>query len=206
LPESIEAENVTSLLSEINEDSIEKHLNEQERLRHQAEKSEEENKKLREQLIETNRNANSNKSKMLNDKIKTLYKYRNELIDNKAKKEKQKNRLDLKAAKKYLVLKITIILFFLIYYSSLYYIILDIGWETSEKILTGLNILPVLLSVLYLLITEKTFNPIKILNQIKNKYILKTYNKYFFDIKEYEENIKKIEAIDEELKDLEQKN
>lgn len=66
-----------------------------------------------------------------------------------------------------------------------------------------LSVIPVAISILYLLITEKTINPIKYLNIQQENYIQKTYDEFDFDrnkLTENEEAINKLKAEIVEIK------
>lgn len=185
-PEEIEQYNLDSILDSISDQNIERYILEQELLKDEIEKGSLAKEKLEndlsskdKQLIDTKEN-----NIILSDKInlaKTqLLKEKNISI---AIIEDLKKPIDKDISNSYRNQKIILILFVFVGYAFSYYLIVTIGWDILEQWTWIASTIPVLFYLLFLLIKEKTFNPLDILNARKNKIQTEKYNHYNIDTK-----------------------
>lgn len=196
-PEDINDDIIDNVLDTITESSIEKYLLEQEHFRVKSKNQEEENKKLKTTLSLKSEEIESNRieSLQLKDKIKQLeLESKQNLL---ALKEKmlsdsvsKKHDLDKDISKKYGNYKVAVSSVILGYYFILIYCSITISWNFIEKwtfIIPGT--LPVLISFLYSIIKEKSFNLLQFLKRKRENIIIKVYGEASFD----ENNISKLE-------------
>ena len=194
-PEEIKNDIVSDVLNSITEDSLEKFIEEQSHFKNKAEKQEEDNIKLLEEL-ETKKDV---EKKLLTTKKELLQ----EKLNLKNTLERQKKPLDRKAKKKYLNFKTILGLMILGYYILIICAIFHFTWNVMEKYTFILSVIPIAISVLYLLATERTINPIKYLNIQQQKIIQNTYEDFDFDLNKLtvnEEEISKLQAEIAEIK------
>ncbi len=194
-PEEIKNDIVSDVLNSITEDSLEKFIEEQSHFKNKAEKQEEDNIKLLEEL-ETKKDV---EKKLLTTKKELLQ----EKLNLKNTLERQKKPLDRKAKKKYLNFKTILGLMILGYYILIICAIFHFTWDVMEKYTFILSVIPIAISVLYLLATERTINPIKYLNIQQQKIIQNTYEDFDFDLNKLtvnEEEISKLQAEIAEIK------
>ncbi len=173
-PEEIKNDTVSDVLNSITEDSLEKFIEEQSHFKIKAEKQEEDNIKLLEEL--------ESKKEVEKELLTTKKDLLQEKINLKVTLERQKKPLDKKALKKYKNLKTIIGITVTGYYILLIGAIFYLTWDVMEQYTFILSIVPIVFSVLYLLVTEQTINPLKYLKIQEESYIKKTYEEFDFDI------------------------
>lgn len=194
-PEEIKNDIVNEVLNAITEDSLEKFVQEQSHFKRKAEKQEEDNLKLLDEL-ETKKNIEKQFLISREDFLTEKNKLKDTL-------ERQKKPLDKKAKKKYKNLKISIASIILGYYILLTGSIFYFTWNVMEQYTFILSIIPIVISILYLLATEQTINPLKYLKIQQDNYVTKTYEEFDFDIVKLTENelaISKLKAEIDEIK------
>jgi len=194
-PEEIKNDIVSDVLNAITEDSLEKFIEEQSHFKIKAEKQEEDNIKLLEEL-----EAKKEVEKELLTAKQDLLKEKENLKDT---LKRQKKPLDKKASKKYKNLKTIIGSLIIGYYALLVGAIFYLTWDVMEQYTFILGIIPIAFSVLYLLISEQTINPLKYLQIQQENYLRKTYEEFEFDIiklKDNEEAISKLKGEIAEIK------
>lgn len=116
--------------------------------------------------------------------------------------ERQKKPLDKKAKKKYKNLKFSIAGIIIGYYVLLIGSIFYFTWDKMEQYTFMLSIIPIVISILYLLMTEQTINPLKYLTIQKQKYFEITYEEFDFEISKLNENEEAITELKKEVNDL----
>lgn len=194
-PEEIKNDTVKDVLNAITEDSLEKFVQEQSHFKNKAQKQEIENIKLLDEL-ESKKDIEKQFLNAKEDHLKEKKGLKKTL-------ERQKKPLDKKAKRKYKNLKTIIILIILGYYALLIGSIFYFTWDLMEQYTFILSIVPIVVSILYLLTTEQTINPLKYIQIQQVKYFEKTYKEFDFDIEKLEktkEEIKKLEIEITELK------
>lgn len=194
-PEELKKDTVKDVLNAITEDSLEKFVQEQSHFKNKAQKQEIENIKLLDEL-ESKKDI---EKQFLNAKEELL-------IEKKALQktlERQKKPLDRKAKSKYKNLKTTLTLIILGYYILLVGCIFYFTWDVMEKYTFILSVvLPVVISILYLLSAEQTINPLKFLKKQEEKYFEKMYNEFDFDIEKLNKTKEEILKLDNDIIEL----
>ncbi len=173
-PEEIKNDIVNEVLNAITEDSLEKFVQEQSHFKMKAEKQQEDNIKLLDEL----ESKKGIEKQLLSTKMDLLQ----EKLNLKETLERQKKPLDKKANRKYKNFKTILCGVILSYYILLVGSIFYYTWDVMEQYTFILSIIPIVISILYLLTTEQTINPMKYLKIQQNKYFLQTYDDFDFDI------------------------
>lgn len=110
--------------------------------------------------------------------------------------ESQRRNIDIEIAQDFSSFKRINILVILLIYLLNYYLIMKFGWDKSEQwiwiIYTAFSVIG---SALYVIIKEKTINPLEMLKQKKFKIQNDKYKKYNFDTS-------LLETIKQEIKNL----
>jgi len=193
-PEDIKNDTVKDVLNAITEDSLEKFVQEQSHFKNKAQKQELENIKLLEEL--------ESKKDIERQLLKAKEDFLNEKKALRQTLERQKKPLDKKAKRKYKNLKITLTLIILVYYILLVASIFYFTWDVMEQYTFILSIIPIIVSVLYLLTTEQTINPLKYLKIQQVKYFEKKYREFNFDIEKLNRTKEDIIQLENEITDL----
>lgn len=193
-PEEIKNDVVNDVLNAITEDSLEKFIQEQSHFKSKAEKQEQDNIKLLDEL------------EAKKDIEKQFLKSREDLLTEKIKLketlDRQKKPLDKKARKKYKLLKISIASIIVSYYILLIGSIFYFTWEKMEQYTFILSIIPIVISILYLLVTEQTINPLKYLKIQEENYVKQTYLEFEFDIDKLTENAEAMNNLKAEIAEI----
>ena len=198
-PEEIKTDIAKDVLSVITEDSLDKFIQEQNFQKTKAVKQTEENIRLQAEIKESTDKVDKLKDskkeieKQYFESQKQILKEKNE---RKVALEKQKAHLDSRANKKYNSLKNTILGLISLYYLILLISIFYFTWDVMEKYTYIFGLLPVIISIIHLLYTEKTLNPLKYLLIRKEKILNKTYKDFDFDINT-------LQTVNNEIKELE---
>lgn len=190
-PEEIKNDIVNEVLNAITEDSLEKFVQEQSHFKMKAEKQQEDNLKLLDEL-ETKKDI---EKQLLSTKKDLLQ----EKLNLKETLERQKKPLDKMARKKYKNLKVIIGVIIVCYYILLVGAIFYFTWNFMEQYTFILSIIPIVIPILYLLTTEQTINPMKYLKIQQEKYFAQTYADFDFDINKLTENEVTINRLMEEI-------
>lgn len=97
--------------------------------------------------------------------------------------ENQKRAIDIETTKAYRFFKIKILGIIVLSYALAFLLVLKFGWSKLElwTWIIGAT-LPVIISAIYMLVEEKTINPIELLKSKKMKITEKKYNQFDFDI------------------------
>lgn len=193
-PEEIKNDTVNDVLNAITEDSLEKFIEEQTHFKIKAEEQQENNVKLIEQL-ETKRNIETQLLATKNDLLQ-------EKLNLKDTLEKQRRPLERKAKKKYQNLKTLIGSIILVYYILLILAIYYFTWDIMEQYTFILSVVPVVASIIYLLITEQTINPLKYLKIQEERYLTQVYDEFNFDLNKVSENEAEIDKLETEIIEL----
>lgn len=193
-PEEIKNDTVKDVLNAITEDSLEKFVQEQSHFKNKAQKQEIENIKLLDEL-ESKKDIEKQFLKAKEDHLKEKKTLKKTL-------ERQKKPLDKKAKRKYKNLKTTLILIILGYYALLVGSIFYFTWDVMEQYTFILSIVPFVISILYLLTTEQTINPLKYLKIQEVKYFEKNYKEFDFDIDKLNNTKEEIIKLDNEITEL----
>lgn len=198
-PEDIEQDDVSSIIDVISEDSLEKFLQEQELFKNKAEKQVEENIALKGELTQKEKEL-ENYKKNKYDLTSQFIEAKKMLLQEKQKSieilESQRRNIDIEIAQDFSSFKRINILVILLIYLLNYYLIMKFGWDKSEQwiwiIYTAFSVIG---SALYVIIKEKTINPLEMLKQKKFKIQNDKYKKYNFDTS-------LLETIKQEIKNL----
>jgi len=215
-PEDITKDDISTILETISENNIDKFIQEQEHFKNKAELQQEENKKLKEDLQNKNSLIQTTKSeyeRQLEIKEREEEKIREanlalkkSLLEEKKRSikllENQKTNLDKKAITSLNIFKGVIFFVILGYYGGLIFMIFKEGWDTMEQWTYILGVLPIIGSIIYLLITESSFNLTKYFQKIKERQTIKEYKSNNFkleslnNLKEEEKKlIREIESL-----------
>lgn len=186
-PEDILKDDIKDVLQVITEDSLDKFIEEQQHFKSKVEQQFKENETLKIQLAK---------------KIESEYELENDLKESKqiimSEKTKQfkvlkniKEPIDKIAKRKYNNYKIFLALFFILLFGCSCGVVFFVDWKNFDKYSYVLGFLPILIFGLYFLITEKEIKPHKAfenhLTSRRRKEYMKNYNKFNFDIVEFEE-------------------
>ena len=185
-PEEITKETLSNILDSLSINDIEQHKNEKEKYKQLSIDNEKENIKLKEDIDSIKQLTEQQKQELLQEKQEKLLAL-----------EKLKKIADEKSNKKIIQYKSLWSLLIIIYYIGFIFSIYEFGWDTMEKWTWIIGSLPLIVSVLYTIIYEKT---IKILNHISHKkedYIQKEYDKL-------ELNIDKMSQLKVEIQNIQQ--
>ena len=184
-PEEIKEDTVKDVLSVISEDSLEKFVEEQEHFKIKAEKQEIENTQLKKDLekekqevekakqIQDNLNSEiiSSKEKLLNEKKKSI----DILIA-------QKKPIDSIVERKILTYKILSVIILFVLFGSSYFLIWKFGWDKLEKWTWIISVtIPLFFSIAYMILNEKTINPVKMIEAKKKQIRSYSYDKFNFN-------------------------
>lgn len=193
-PEEIKNDTVKDVLNAITEDSLEKFVQEQSHFKNKAQKQEIENIKLLDEL-ESKKDIEKQFLKAKEDHLKEKKVLKKAL-------ERQKKPLDKKAKRKYKNLKITLVLIILGYYTLLVSSIFYFTWDVMEQYTFILSIVPIVISILYLLTAEQTINPLKYMKNQQVKYFEKKYKEFDFDIEKLSNTKEEIKKLENEIMEL----
>jgi hypothetical protein len=193
-PEEIKNDTVKDVLNAITEDSLEKFVQEQSHFKNKAQKQEIENIKLLDEL-ESKKDIEKQFLRAKEDHLKEKKALKKTL-------ERQKKPLDKKAKRKYKNLKTTLILVLLGYYALLIGSIFYFTWNIMEQYTFILSIIPIVISLLYLLTAEQTISPLKYLKMQQAKYFEKNYKEFDFDIEKLNNTKEEIIKLDNEITEL----
>ena len=193
-PEEIKNDTVKDVLNAITEDNLEKFVQEQSHFKNKAQKQEIENIKLLNEL-ESKKDIEKQFLKAKEDHLKEKKALKKTL-------ERQKKPLDKKAKRKYKNLKTTLILIIVGYYALLVGSIFYFTWNVMEQYTFILSIVPIVISILYLLTTEQTINPLKYLKNQQVKYFEKKYKEFDFDIEKLSNTKEEIKKLENEIMEL----
>lgn len=197
-PEDIVKDNVNDVLQIITEDSLDNFIEEQKHFKFKAEQQSIENANLKIELAKKEKNESDlefdlkeTKKLIVNGKIKQF----NAL-------KKIKKPIDIIAKKRYKFHKLIIAILFILSFICGFIFIYYIDWNKFEKFSYFIGFIPILIFVLYFLISEQEIQPLKALkshlvSRKKSEYT-KKYNEFNFNIEEY--NILKNEISDYENK------
>lgn len=184
-PEDIVKDNIEDVLQVITEDSLGKFIEEQKHLKSKTEQQSVENESLKLELakrvkteIELEIDLKATKELIINQKIKQFNILKN-----------IKKPLDINAEKNYNLHKIMLAIICILSFVCSFVFIRYIDWNEFEKYSYILDFSPILVFVLYFLITEKEVQPQKALqnhlvSRKKLEYV-KKYNEFNFNISEY---------------------
>lgn len=193
-PEEIKKDTVKDVLNAITEDSLEKFVQEQSHFKNKAQKQEIENIKLLDEL-ESKKDIEKQFLKAKEDHLKEKKALKKTL-------ERQKKPLDKKAKRKYKNLKTTLILIILGYYALLIGSIFYFTWNVMEQYTFILSIVPIVVSILYLLTAEQTINPLKFLKKQEERFFDKLYNEFDVDVKKLNKTEEEILKLENEITEL----
>ncbi len=206
-PEEIERDAISSIFHVISEDSLEHFIKEQELFKNEAAKQAEENIKLKGVLdihektikeektaktlaqIELIRASIDSKEKLLKEKKETV-----DMLEN------QKNPIDKIANKIFRNFKIIFGSIFILYYLVTYFLIWKYNWEKIEPWTFIIGTFPIILTLLYLFISEKDWNPKHFLKRKKDLIKNQEYKKFNFNINRLHVMIQEIAQLEEEIK------
>lgn len=195
-PEEIRNEIVLEVIHSITEDSLQKFIEDQHHFQLQVKDKDEENNELKKQL-EINKQTEAKLSIETRDKILSEKRVLlNTLLG-------QKQPLDKKANKAYKNLKRTICGILIVYSLIVIFSIFNYGWENLEALTyIFFAIIPFLICSIYLILFEKTINPISYLLRRKDLFFIETYQEFNFDYEKLTSTEKEIEELEIELENL----
>ncbi len=205
-PEDIVEDDISNVLDLITEDKIERYISEQEHFKNEARKEAEKNIRLKKEITQKqNKIDEYEKSKkvlsskiietkeaVLKEKLKSI-----EIIEN------HKSSIDRKINITFLMFRIRILGLLLLSYGVAYFLIWKYGWNYFEQWTWIISVsIPLILSVAYLLLKEKTLNPVALLRHKKNTIKIKKYNHYKININLLNELKSEVELLKEEINEL----
>lgn len=194
-PEEIKNDTVTDILHSIDEDSLEKFIEEQNHFKNKAKEQAEENLILKEEL--SNKKAVENQ--LLQSKIDLL----NVKKEQKRTSTLQKEPIDKIAFNKYKNLKDLLILTFIFCCILIIGGIVYCDWNNLEKYTYLIGLLPMMFYILYFMVSEKEFNPVqafsKFMETYKNQCYIEKYVHFNFDIEHFNQIDREIEQLENEI-------
>lgn len=209
-PEDIESDDVNSILDSISEDSIYKHLEEQELFKSRAIKEAEENVrlkqdiKLKEETIKAESQAKLDKE---NEIIQNKLQHLGDMLTEKEltfnQMMKQKAPIDAEIRINIKALKIITGTIFILYYLGTYYLIWKKSWDFMEQWTYIINAcIPIILTFFYVLIKERNLNLVEYIQKVKQNVELKKYLKFNFDLNRLDMLEKDILNLKEEIESI----
>ncbi len=183
-PEEIVHDEVSLILDVISEDNLEKFIADQEHFKIKAEKQAEENINLKKEIAEkvykideivksqeklTLQNIELNERR-LQEKLKTI-----EILEN------QKLPIDIEVAKEFRFFKIRILGIVVLLYVLSFSLIWKYGWQRLEQWTWIASAIIPLISVIYILVKERTINPLELLRNKKQNIQDRKYSQFNFD-------------------------
>lgn len=177
-PEEIKDLNLNSVLTSISESNIERYILDQEYLKSEVKRKSQEKIILQDNL---NRSAEQLGEYAVNQRVLTskIIQEKKKLLEAKissiSRIEKLKSSIDLQINKKFRNFKIFIFFIVVFIYSLLYFLLYKLGWEIFEQWTWIISAIPIILSLLFLLIKEKQFNPVVLLKTKRIKIQKKKY-------------------------------
>lgn len=185
-PEDIREDEIETILESISETSIEVFLKEQEHFKNKSIQESKENVQLKEDLskkedevqihIDKQNNLNSELIKTKKDLLIEKDNSINILV-------KQKQPIDNEVDSSFLNFKIIYAVIILVAFFGTHWFIFKFGWNDSEKwTWIFFYSVPLFLSAIYMLFSEKTLNPFELLRRRKENIKIRKYKKFNFDI------------------------
>lgn len=194
-PEDIVKDNIDDVLHVITEDSLDKFIEEQKHIKSKSEQQSLENENLKIELAQKVKNESeleidlkATKKLIVDEKIKQLNILKN-----------IKNPIDIIAEKKYKLHKIILGILFILSFVCGFVFIFYVDWNEFEKYSYFIGFIPVLIFVLYFLITEKEIQPQKAL---KNHLISRKELEYSKKYGEFNFNIEEYNKLEMEMSDI----
>lgn len=180
-PEDIIKDNIDDVLQVITEDSLDKFIEEQKHFKTKAEEQILENANLKKEL--------EKKKDIENDLIESKKSIKSEKIKQYNLLKEIKKPIDKIAIKNYRIYRFSIIAMVLIISFLSFILIYYTDWNYFEKYTYTLGFLPLVIFILYFLITEKEIKPLlalkKHLKAKKQNAFTKKYTEFNFDINEF---------------------
>jgi hypothetical protein len=192
-PEEIEAKDISPILDDLSDDSLERFIKEQEQAKIESHKQKEEDKKLIEDLGEKvtelrkkNEISESEKQRLLIDKKQIV----NSLRD-------MKGGLDKKAAKDFMVFKVFFAGFVFVLYGGYIFILIKFWGNLAEALVTGLAALPIALTLLLIIFNKEwSWKPRQFLRNRELYFQKRVYTNANFDLSLLEKIEGEIDALD----------
>jgi hypothetical protein len=204
-PEEIQEDNIYAILDYFSNDDIERFVLTQEHLKIKA-------KKDAEEKIELNNELSLNRSNIENLKETTRLlkennrlakiQHRDEILNKIVLIEKQKGPADEEIRSAIIMQKAIFVTGLLFSYVILFAILQSIPWDKIEPYTYFISFAFPFLVLLYIVVKEKTINPIEIIKNQKQKTIDSKYKQFNYDtnlIERFENEIKEINREIEEL-------
>lgn len=204
-PEDIEEDDVKNILDSISEGSIEKYLQEQEYFKNKTKENKVEIEKLKEDISIKKLQLQEKEKKeieLINKTIET----KDELLQEKKGTlesiEKHKVPIDKQAISKLNKYKIFFLIGLFVYYGGLVFLIIKFGWDVMEPWTYICGLIPIVGSLLYMLIKEKSLNPEALLKKIRVKVFNEKYESFNFDINKLQTLQDDIIELENEIEEL----
>lgn len=205
-PEDITTEDISSILDVISEDSLEKFIKEQEHFKNKADKQAKDNIILKKNLIQKKERLEkyeNDKAALTHQVIETKEALLQEKENSIRILEKQKRPIDIEITRTLRKFKIKVSSIIALLYAVSYFFIWKYGWDNLEQWTWIISItLPVMLSTIYMIFTEKTLNPLELLKNKKRKIQEHKYSQFNFDILLLEKLKHEKEDLKNEIKGL----
>lgn len=184
-PEDIAPEDISSILDIMSEDSLEKFIQEQEYFKNKVEKQVEENIILKRSLTQKEKDLEKyekDKTGLAFQVIETKEKLLQEKQNSIEILENQYKPIDIEITKTFWLFKIKILGIIVFSYALSYFLIWKYGWDKLNKWIWIISVtFPVMLSAIYMLVQEKTINPLELLKRKKLKIQGQKYSQFNFD-------------------------
>jgi hypothetical protein len=194
-PEEIKNDSVTEILNTINEDTLERFIEEQNHFKNKVQLQADENVKLKVEL-ESKKNV---ETQLLESK-KILLKDKE---GQKSLLTKQREPLDKLAIKKYTTTKAFVTGLFIICCLAIIVGIIYCDWNKLEKYTYLIGLIPAMIYILYFMIKEKKINPLeamkKYFNSYKEKCFIQKYSQFNFDIDQFNDLDTEIVKLETEI-------
>ncbi|WP_289021968.1 hypothetical protein [Desulfobacter postgatei] len=194
------------IIETLSEDNLEKFILEQELFKERAHRQAQENLLLKEDLSKRKKELKA--SEQLQQKlISEVINSKKELLKNKERAFDslivKKKTLDTEIDRVVGYVRKLFLITILIYYVVLYILIGKLGWEKLEQWTWILTTIPIVVSVVYFLITGHTINPKIFFENKKKEITAKKYELAFFDDDQLNEQKKAIEELKSEIQYIE---
>ena len=190
-PEEIREEEIESILNSISEESIESFLQDQEIFKDRAKNEAIENTRLKSDLSLKKKEVKAYKASQ--EKLNSdLILAKETLLAEKDKTIKiitnQKESIDFEIKKSIFNFKFIVGLLLLLAFVATHFVIVYLGWNNSEKwTWIFYYSIPLFFSLIYMLTTERTINPIDLIKRKRKKISERMYKKFNFNSQLLEE-------------------
>ncbi|MNU46056.1 hypothetical protein D3C71_349100 [compost metagenome] len=204
-PEDIREEEIDSILDLISEESIETFLLQQEHFKVKAQDESLKNIKLETELANKNQEVRSSRETQIDLSSKLITTKEGQLNDKQNSIDiltKQNTQIEKKIQIRKFWNNVMLVSIVIIMFSISLIIIWKMGWNSAEPWTWIISCLPIVVSLIYMIFTEKSINLKVALKKRNEKIKINQYKKYEFDIRIFEQLKQDKKSLEEEVQQL----